>query len=42
MKVAIRELLEREGVAARVLDKTNAKGVIGIILEKREPRMRGE
>jgi hypothetical protein len=35
LKLAIRELLDRKGVRARVLDKTNANGerVIGVILE---------
>jgi hypothetical protein len=36
LKLAIRELLERKGIRARVLDKTNAQGerVIGIILSR--------
>jgi hypothetical protein len=36
LKLAIRDLLSRKGIRARVLDKTNANGerVIGIILEK--------
>jgi hypothetical protein len=35
LKIAIRELLQRKGVNARVLDKVNARGqvVIGVILE---------
>jgi hypothetical protein len=35
LKLAIRELLERKGVKARVLDKVNGRGeiVIGVILE---------
>jgi hypothetical protein len=35
LKIAIRELLQRKGVHARVLDKVNARGqiVIGVILE---------
>lgn len=38
LKLAIRELLERKGVRARVLDKVNAQGerVIGIILFKEQ------
>jgi hypothetical protein len=34
LKIAIRELLQRKGVHARVLDKVNARGevVIGVIL----------
>lgn len=36
LKIALRELLERKGIRARVLDKTNANGerVIGIIIAK--------
>ena len=36
LKLAIRDLLERKGVRARVLDKINAHGerIIGIILDK--------
>jgi hypothetical protein len=36
LKLAIRDLLERKGIRARVLDKTNSQGerVIGIILSK--------
>lgn len=36
LKLAIRDLLEKKGVRARVLDKTNSQGerVIGIILTK--------
>ncbi len=36
LKIAIRDLLERKGIRARVLDKTNAQGerVIGIVLPR--------
>jgi hypothetical protein len=36
LKLAIRDLLERKGIRARVLDKTNAQGerVIGIIIAR--------
>jgi hypothetical protein len=36
LKLAIRDLLERKGIRARVLEKTNAQGerVIGIIIER--------
>lgn len=36
LKIAIRDLLDRKGVRARVLDKINANGerIIGIILAK--------
>ncbi len=38
LKLAIRELLDRKGVRARVVDKMNRKGeiVIGVILEEPE------
>lgn len=36
LKLAIRDLVERKGVRARVLDKVNHRGeiVIGVIIEK--------
>ena len=36
LKLAIRDLLEKKGIRARVLDKVNAQGerVIGIILSR--------
>lgn len=36
LKLAIRDLLERKGIRARVLDKTNSQGerVIGIIIAR--------
>ena len=36
LKLAIRDLLQRKGIRARVLDKVNAQGerVIGIILAR--------
>lgn len=39
LKLAIRDLLEKKGVRARVLDKINAQGerVIGIILARDQP-----
>jgi hypothetical protein len=38
LKLAIRDLLERKGIRARVLDKTNAQGerVIGIIIDRNQ------
>lgn len=38
LKLAIRDLLERKGIRARVLDKTNAQGerVIGIIIDRHQ------
>jgi hypothetical protein len=38
LKLAIRDLLEKKGIRARVLDKINAQGerVIGIILAREQ------
>jgi hypothetical protein len=40
LKIAIRDLLEKKGIRARVLDKVNARGeiVIGVIIEKEQSR----
>lgn len=40
LKLAIRDLLEKKGIRARVLDKVNAQGerVIGIILARDQTR----
>ena len=42
LKLAIRDLLERKQIRARVLEKTNAQGerVIGIIIAKDQARPR--
>jgi hypothetical protein len=42
LKLAIRDLLEKKGVRARVLDKVNAQGerVIGIVLARDQAQQR--